>query len=104
MFDEANNPAGIFCIGYDITQLIIQQTELSSAYSAIEKRNMVLQQIAFAQSHLVRMPLSNILGLIDIISKSEVDSSLMNVVEMLKESANQLDNRIREIVNSTHET
>jgi len=102
MFDDMNIPAGIFCIGYDITQFIIQQTELSHAYTAIEKRNEVLKQIAFAQSHLIRMPLSNILGLADIILKSEMDDSIKNLVTMLNESAKQLDMRIREIVDNTN--
>lgn len=102
MFDEQNNPAGIFCIGYDITQLVLQQVELSDAYTAIEKRNAVLQDIAFTQSHIIRMPLTNILGLVDIIAKSDVESSIKNVVAMLEESAKQLDSRIKEIVDNTH--
>ena len=102
IIDKMNNPAGIFCIGYDITQFLIQQEELSQAKTAIEKRNEVLKQIAFTQSHLVRLPLSNILGLIDIISKLEVDDSMKTLLSMLEESAQQLDNRIREIVSNTH--
>ena len=102
MFDERNNPQGIFCIGYDITQLVVQQNDLSVARSAIEKRNDALKEIAFIQSHLVRMPLTNILALTDIIMKADVSNEIKNVVVMLNESATQLDNRIKSIVETAN--
>ena len=102
MFDEHNNAAGIFCIGYDITQFVVQQNDLSNARSTIEQRDIALKEIAFIQSHLVRMPLTNILALTDIILKSDIDTDIKNVVTMLNESATQLDNRIRSIVDAAN--
>ena len=102
MFDEQNNPAGVLCIGYDITQFVVQQNDLSNARSTIEKREIALKEIAFIQSHLVRMPLTNILALTDILLKSNVDNDIKNVVLMLNESATQLDNRIRSIVETAN--
>lgn len=102
MFDDTNNPAGIFCIGYDITQFVLQQNDLSLAMLTIEKRDLALRDIAFVQSHLVRMPLTNILALTDIISKSDISNDVRNVVEMLNESARQLDNRIKSIVDTVN--
>lgn len=102
MFDKHDNPSGVFCIGYDITQFVLQQNDLSTAKSVIEKKDIALKEIAFIQSHLVRMPLTNILALTDIISKANVDNDIKNVVEMLNESARQLDNRIKSIVDTAN--
>ena len=101
MFDELNQPSGVLCIGYDITQLVIQKGQLSYAYHAIEERNNILQNIAFAQSHLIRMPLTNILGLIDILSKLQIDPAFKNIADMLGQSALILDTRIKEIIDQT---
>lgn len=103
MFDNANIPAGVFCIGYDITQFVVQQVQLTEALTNIKNKEVRLKQIAFTQSHHVRLPLSNILGLVDILSKIGVDERLKNILNMLEESARQLDTRIKEIVDNTYE-
>ena len=102
ILDGQNNPAGIFCIGYDITQFVIQQTHLTDAKSAIQQKDLALKEIAFIQSHLVRMPLTNIMALSDIIANSNVDNDLKNVIQMLNESAKQLDTRIKQIVDTAN--
>jgi len=51
IMDEANNPAGVFCLGYDITQMVIQQSELYEAKTTIEKNKKILEEIAWNQSH-----------------------------------------------------
>ena len=86
-FTETGEPEGIFCMGYDVTEL--------------DKKTERLKQIAFEQSHVVRKPLANILGIADIMSKMEMDESLHNLVDMMVESAEELDTVIREIVNKT---
>jgi sigma-B regulation protein RsbU (phosphoserine phosphatase) len=57
-----------------------------------------LRTVAFAQSHLVRAPLANILGLISIMDALDMDSDLQHIHSMLRESANNLDKQIRSIV------
>lgn len=87
-FTETGEPEGIFCMGHDVTEL--------------DKKTERLKQIAFEQSHVVRKPLANILGIADIMSRMEMEESLHNLVDMMIENAEELDTVIREIVNKTH--
>jgi sigma-B regulation protein RsbU (phosphoserine phosphatase) len=57
-----------------------------------------LRTVAFAQSHLVRAPLANILGLISIMNSLDMNNDLQEVHAMLQESANNLDKQIRSII------
>ncbi|MEN9686900.1 MAG: hypothetical protein RLZZ28_2686 [Bacteroidota bacterium] len=79
----------------DITEEVIKQEK-------IKMQNKVLRDIAFIQSHEVRKPLANILGMIEILH----NSGALNDLEMfhhLVESARELDQQIRTIVNKTNE-
>ena len=67
----------------------------------IESQNTKLKDIAWIQSHIVRAPLTNILGLIKLINETNSvnDTELLN---HLNQSVLELDNSINEIVNKTH--
>jgi two-component system sensor histidine kinase/response regulator len=67
----------------------------------IKMQNKVLRDIAFIQSHEVRKPLANILGIIEILNSSGAVSGL-EIFEHLVESARELDQQIRAIVNKTN--
>lgn len=88
-FDDNGNFEGIFCMGYDITEL--------------DKSKDQLKQIAFQQSHVVRRPLANILGIAHILSKMEVDDAIKNLVEMMIQNATELDQSIKTMVTATQE-
>jgi len=75
---------------------------LFEAGELINKNSETLREIAFNQSHLVRHPLTNILGIIKIMTEMEMDSSLTQMVSMLQVSAGKLDDVIKEIVYKTH--
>lgn len=64
----------------------------------LKKSEMQLKEIAWQQSHNVRKPLSNILGLVELM-KDEMDyGKMQELYTMLKTSAAELDERIKEIV------
>jgi len=64
----------------------------------LKKSEMQLKEIAWQQSHTVRKPLSNILGLVELM-KDEMDyGKMQELYAMLKTSAAELDERIKEIV------
>jgi len=102
MFKENGEPDGIFCLGYDITKYVDEQHQLKQAEDEIEKRKDVLKEIAFQHSHLIRSPLSNILGLAAILEKMDIDSNVRNICQMIVESSTQLDNIIREVVGKSY--
>ena len=70
---------------------------ISSHEYEMQKR--VLENIAWIQSHKVRKPLANIIALSELMAKSkDYSSEKLEVLTMLKTSADELDDVIREIV------
>lgn len=83
---------GVNCFMRDITE---QQQHLEK----IEKQNDSLREIAWTQSHRVRAPLANVLGLIPLFDTADPASpENLVVLEKIKAAAGQLDQVIREIV------
>jgi len=98
IFDENGAPSGVFCMGYDITETVVANEELEVAKNEIEEKNNLLEQIVWAQSHVLRRPLANIIGLVNILNKMEIDQNLRNICDMLIQSSEQLDEAIHDIV------
>jgi len=53
-----------------------------------------LKQVAYDQSHLVRAPLANILGLTALLESMEVSEEVKNMIDMLRTSAVKLDSEV----------
>lgn len=68
-----------------------------------QKKVAALNQVAYDQSHLVRLPLANIIGLISLLEKSDMDEETQRLFNLIEQSAHQLDAEIRKIVNKTSE-
>ncbi|MEZ7500485.1 PAS domain-containing protein [Flavobacterium sp. Arc3] len=98
MFDDQKKPVGIYCIGYNITKYIAEELHLKKAKEEIEKNSNILATIIFQQSHLIRAPLSNIIGLTGLLDKTLLDSNNSNICDMILASCNQLDDVIRSII------
>lgn len=62
-----------------------------------------LKKVASEQSHLVRAPLANVLGLIALLEQAELKGNSSELIVMLKDSANQLDTVIKSIVTTANE-
>src|SRR6187402_1454541 len=60
-------PEGIFCIGHDVTEFEAQKQDLKKANESLDDSKQLLNQVAYDQSHIVRAPLANILGLVGIL-------------------------------------
>lgn len=77
-------------------------TEKSKFISAIQTQNKKLRDIAWMQSHVIRAPLARMMGLIDLIKNHSIPGveKDMLLVHLLN-SANELDNLIRDISEKT---
>jgi PAS domain S-box-containing protein len=85
-----------------IDGVIIDVTDKVNYISAIEEQNKKLQNIAWTQSHIVRAPLSRIIGLCNLISmQHEEQEELTEKIQYLTSSANELDQIIRDVVKET---
>jgi len=99
MLDETGQPAGIFCIGHNITKYVAETYQLQVAKEQIVKYSETMNAIIFEQSHLIRAPLSNILGLSMALKDiEESNTEVKNISAMIAESANKLDDIIKRIV------
>lgn len=78
--------------------LAIDVNERHAYIEQIEKQNEALRDIAWIQSHMVRSPLSRILGVVELISKINADDDdFVKLIEALDFSAKELDVVIRQI-------
>jgi PAS domain S-box-containing protein len=78
-------------------------TEKQEYIETIETQNKKLMNIAWTQSHVVRSPLSRMLGIINLLDLEPRDSeNVPFLLEQIKVSGNELDQIIRKIVSETN--
>ena len=79
----------------DLTQEIIQ-------IRSIQQQNKQLREIAWTQSHIVRTPVSRIMGLINLLNyKNDTDINQKEIYDMILQSSKELDVIIKDIVDKT---
>lgn len=81
---------------------MIDLTDALKRLHTIEKQDKALREIAWTQSHVVRAPLANLMGLISLI-KNDMNAGLRDdvLLKHISESAEKLDHVIRNIVAKT---
>lgn len=72
--------------------------ELDRSLNQLKKQHKSLREIARIQSHEIRQPVASILGLVDLM-KDPLAANDIECINLLEASANQLDERIRTMVN-----
>jgi hypothetical protein len=96
MFDANHQPSGIFCLGNDITEFMKTSIDLENTRESLNDAKLTLAQIAYVQSHIVRKPIANILGLTHVLDTTEdVDAGVKSILSMLHDSAQELDQVIQ---------
>lgn len=95
-------------IEYDdkIVRLVLANdvTDKLAYIKKIEAKNLKLKNIAWTQSHIVRAPLSRILGIIYLLELEEYSSDdLPFLMEKLKISGNELDEIVQSIVKESYD-
>ena len=101
MFDQDGQPVGMFCIGHDITEFMQASFDLKSANESLIKTQLSLAQITYIQSHWVRKPIANIMGLTMLLETMEMDPAIRGIFDRIDESAKELDEAIRKMSIST---
>jgi PAS domain S-box-containing protein len=99
MFDAEHQPTGIFCMGNDITAFMKASMDLEQTKESLIDAKLTLAQIAYIQSHVVRKPIANMLGLTVILDSMEVPQDVKSVLTMITDSAKELDKAIQTMVN-----
>ncbi|WP_158828056.1 PAS domain-containing protein [Mucilaginibacter lacusdianchii] len=70
---------------------------LTKASEKINDRDRTLQEISYSQSHLVRKPLANILGLVQMMNTDDAEE-MRNLQILLKQSAEELDEVVKSMI------
>ena len=92
---EFNNKRAKVILATDITEKL-------TYIDAIEKQNKRLKQIAWEQSHLVRAPLSRLMGIVDLIENGALEvSEKEELLSDILQSAKEMDATIKEISDKT---
>lgn len=92
-----------------ILLLAIDITERFQYINKIEKQNQKLSDIAWQQSHMVRAPLTRLMGLVDLfemeqkIKSVKIPEELNFLLTNMLSSAHEIDKVIKEIVKNTYE-
>ncbi len=92
-----------------ILLLAIDITERFQYIDKIEKQNQKLSDIAWQQSHMVRAPLTRLMGLVDLfemeqrIKPVKIPEELNFLLTNMLSSAHEIDKVIKEIVENTYE-
>ena len=69
----------------------------------LEKQNRQLREIAYIQSHKVRKPVANILGLMQLMDKSKMSEENQKYFDFLLQATQDLDKIIHEIVDKVYQ-
>ncbi|AFL85626.1 PAS domain S-box [Belliella baltica DSM 15883] len=88
-------------IGFVYANKNIEEKKLE--FKRVEEKNKVLREVAYIQSHLLRSPLSSMLGLLDLIDKKQLDAENTKYFSYLKPLAQELDMVIRENARKVNE-
>lgn len=95
--DDAGKPTRMIGVIRDITERL-------NYITAIEKQNKKLLEIAWTQSHVVRAPLSRIMGLTELMKDStDSEKEKEELLDLLQSSANELDDIIKNISEKTEQ-
>lgn len=91
IFNDKGHPDGIFCIGNDITEFMEASLNLEKTEESLKVAQVTLEEIAYIQSHVVRKPIANILGLALLLEGMDLDENLKSIIEMITTSTKELD-------------
>lgn len=102
--DEKGIPIRMVGAMNDITEQKNFEISRGNYVSQIEKQNEKLKNIAWTQSHIVRAPLAKMLGIMNVIedNNNNIEDAVM-WLKHLRDSANELDEIIREMVNKAQD-
>ncbi|WP_114749519.1 PAS domain S-box protein [Pleomorphovibrio marinus] len=77
-------------------------TERLKHVNIIEEQNLRLREIAWTQSHVVRAPLSRLMGLVSLVQSNIInEQERTQLLQYIEQSAEEMDEIIREIVKKT---
>ncbi len=95
ILDKNRQVVGVSCFARDITKQYLY-TQM------IEKQNEQLKQIAWIQSHELRAPVANILGLVPLFNKANITDPInLELLSLIEDATTRIDEIVRRITEQT---
>lgn len=74
------------------------EKSLTTAYKTIDGHKERFIQIAMNQSHLIRKPLANVMGLLSLLNDTALPADAVELVDLLNQSVVELDHIIKDVI------
>ncbi len=90
MKDDLGNVTGAIGVGYDITERVLVEEELKKAKDTALSMAQVKEQFLANMSHEIRTPMNGILGLTEVLAKTQLNDHQRDFLKAINTSANNL--------------
>ncbi|QHT66787.1 PAS domain S-box protein [Rhodocytophaga rosea] len=97
ILDQEGKVGEILCVGFDITEQLENLEKTRHLLEVSSEQNVRLQSFAYIISHNIRSHAANFSGLLSLLNESEDENEKMVYTKMLKSSADQLEQTIRNL-------
>ncbi len=91
-------PQTIIGVNYDVTESILNEVALIKAKEQAEQASTIKDDFLASMSHEIRTPLNGVLGMLDLISDSELDKEQRQQIAIVQSSASFLLHLINDIL------
>jgi PAS domain S-box-containing protein len=98
LVDSEGKVVGTFGISRDITDLIAAERELREARDQADRANKAKSEFLANMSHEIRTPMNGIIGMTELLSHTQLESSQQSFVGMIEQSAQSLLRIINDIL------
>jgi PAS domain S-box-containing protein len=104
LVDVKISPAKVTINNKNAVMVLVEDiTENLNYFRKIEDQNKTFREIAWIQSHVVRAPLARLMGLMNIVETMELKEEDQELLEYIRQSADELDLIIRDISKKTEQ-
>jgi PAS domain S-box-containing protein len=94
LYNERNERIGTVFAGKNVTNRVMAEQKIQAQIAS-------LKEINFYQSHVIRKPLANVLGLLKLIPLDQQCDEVSEILNMIYASAQELDEVIHAVVDRT---